>query len=167
MLDLPAEASIVLDQATGGGAILASDGSWIAGIAPPWARDASGSDVPTHYEVVGNTLVQVVEHSNSFVYPVTADPRVGFEWWGVWSKLSKAETKSLASKISTSASGVAAFCAYVPVVHARVACTIAVAWRVASWIDPVKQAASQGRCAQINIPYASGPALWNVTNEKC
>lgn len=28
-------------------------------------------------------------------------------------------------------------------------------------------AAAEGKCAQINVPYGSGPALWNVTKERC
>jgi hypothetical protein len=39
----------------------------------PWAKDADGVDVPTHYEVKGNVLTQVVAHAG-FTYPVVADP---------------------------------------------------------------------------------------------
>lgn len=39
----------------------------------PWAVDASGTKVPTRYEVHGNLLTQVVEHANA-TYPVVADP---------------------------------------------------------------------------------------------
>lgn len=46
-------------------------------IAPPWARDAKGESVPTRYEVKGTTLVQVVDHSAKFEYPVVADPSIG------------------------------------------------------------------------------------------
>ena len=39
--------------------------------------DADGKKVPTHYELRGDVLVQVVDHRSSDVaYPVTADP-----WW--------------------------------------------------------------------------------------
>lgn len=44
----------------------------------PWARDANGIAVPTHFKADGNTLTQVVEHrSGNFVYPIVADPN----WW--------------------------------------------------------------------------------------
>ena len=143
------------------------DGSFTAYVASPWAKDANGDAVPTHYEVSGNTLTQVVDFTAATAFPVVADPTMDILWWGVAAKLSKAETKSLASRISTAAGGVAAFCGYVPIIQARVACGMTIAWRIASWVDPVRQAATQGRCAQINVPYASGVALWNVTNEKC
>lgn len=41
----------------------------------PWAFDASGAPVPTWYELDGNVLTQVVDHSSgSFQYPIVADP---------------------------------------------------------------------------------------------
>lgn len=46
--------------------------------APPWAKDATGRDIATRYEIEGTTLVQVVEHKGAegVVYPLTADPTV-------------------------------------------------------------------------------------------
>ncbi|WP_315636676.1 MULTISPECIES: hypothetical protein [Microbacterium] len=48
----------------------------IGGFFPAWAKDAAGNDVPTHYELAGNTLTQVVEHEEltEGQYPVVADP---------------------------------------------------------------------------------------------
>ncbi|MFT4259387.1 DUF2599 domain-containing protein [Microbacterium sp.] len=41
----------------------------------PWAYDSSGAPVPTWYELDGNVLTQVVDHSSgSFQYPIVADP---------------------------------------------------------------------------------------------
>ena len=43
----------------------------------PWAKDAAGASVATHYEVSNGDLVQVVEHSATPVtYPVVADPKI-------------------------------------------------------------------------------------------
>lgn len=47
----------------------------------PWAKDADGKDVPTHYEVRGNAVVQVVETSADTAFPVVADPN--------WFKIAK------------------------------------------------------------------------------
>lgn len=53
------------------------DGRELGQISAPWARDAAGRTVPTHYEIDGATLVQVVEHRRGGVsYPVVADPSV-------------------------------------------------------------------------------------------
>lgn len=47
-------------------------------IAKPWARDGEGNTIPTHYEVEGSTLTQVVDFTESTVFPVVADPSVTF-----------------------------------------------------------------------------------------
>lgn len=46
-------------------------------IEQPWAVDATGRALETHYEVQGNELRQVVQADESVTYPVVADPRIG------------------------------------------------------------------------------------------
>ncbi|MDN4613389.1 DUF2599 domain-containing protein [Leifsonia sp. F6_8S_P_1B] len=59
-------------------AVRDDSGSRVATIAPAWAVDADGRSVPTHYEVSGNSLTQVVDHrSGTFSYPIVADPYLG------------------------------------------------------------------------------------------
>lgn len=53
----------------------------VATLAAPWAVDANGKSVPTHYEINGTTVNQVVDTTPDTAYPVTADPSVA--WW-VW-----------------------------------------------------------------------------------
>lgn len=52
----------------------------IAQIAAPWAVDAAGKTIPTHYELKNNQLFQIVETDANTVFPVTADP--SWQWWG-------------------------------------------------------------------------------------
>jgi hypothetical protein len=55
--------------------IVRSDiGDFAGVVSPAWARDADGAHVPTWYEVRGNLLTQVVQHSPAFAYPIVADP---------------------------------------------------------------------------------------------
>lgn len=42
----------------------------------PWAKDANGAAVPTHYEVSGNVLTQVVAFTAASAFPVVADPTI-------------------------------------------------------------------------------------------
>ena len=56
-------ASLELD-ATGGATALNSKGETIAYADAPWAVDAKGTPVPTHFEVDGTTLYQVIEHAD-------------------------------------------------------------------------------------------------------
>ncbi|TIC80068.1 hypothetical protein E8D37_15735 [Nocardioides sp. GY 10127] len=90
-------------------AALDLDGNLIAEAASPWAVDANGQPVPTHYEVNGTTLTQVVEHhSGSWTYGIVADPT--FHWWGVRWTLSHTRTQKLILAMSgaSAASGVVA-----------------------------------------------------------
>lgn len=70
---------------------LDENGTVLGGIAPAWAVDAEGAPVPTHYEIEGSSVIQVVEISNDTKFPVVADP-----WLGV--KLYKKITVSTSSK---------------------------------------------------------------------
>ena len=53
-------------------------GRVVFAFSPPWARDADGLAVPTHYEITGKSLRQKVFHQGGqFKYPITADPWLG------------------------------------------------------------------------------------------
>jgi len=61
--------------ADGGVEALSSAHRVIATAPAPWAIDAAGGEVPTHYEVHGRTLTQVVEHrGGNYAYGIVADP---------------------------------------------------------------------------------------------
>jgi len=79
------------------GAVLAVDaaGRAVARLAPPWARDADGRSVPTHFELDGLTVVQIVEHrGGGFAYGIVADP-----WWNPfswdWSRIGRTAVSGL------------------------------------------------------------------------
>lgn len=78
-LNLPAgvQANLV---ANGGVAFMDAGARYIGGAAPAWAKDALGISVPTHYELSGSTLTQVVDHKDmNYAYPIVADPWLGFD----------------------------------------------------------------------------------------
>ncbi len=54
--------------------IVDKDNMIIGIIDQPWAKDANGKNIDTHYEVSGNTLTQVVDFSEDSVFPIIADP---------------------------------------------------------------------------------------------
>lgn len=77
-LTLPADATPLVSMGDGSFSSTAADGSLALGVAPAWAYDAEGTPVPTHYEVAGSILTQVVDHvGGGFVYPIVADPYYG------------------------------------------------------------------------------------------
>lgn len=58
-------------------------GKYLAGVVAPWAKDATGRDLPTHFELNGEVLTQYVDHSDPNVtYPVVADPWLGIDLFG-------------------------------------------------------------------------------------
>jgi hypothetical protein len=61
-------------------------------VAAAWATDAQGRVVPTHYEIRGMSLVQVVEPQHDTTYPVVADPAWSWMWGGYGAKLDRYET---------------------------------------------------------------------------
>lgn len=69
------EGARLVEEEDGGVVMIAPDGSFIGGIAAPWATAADGKSVPTEYTIDGHSLTQTVHHSPaSTAYPVVADP---------------------------------------------------------------------------------------------
>lgn len=68
--------------ASGEVAIVNPNGVILGAFQVPFAVDADGRSVPTHFEVSGHTLVQVVDHesSSNFTYPIVADPYFLDQW---------------------------------------------------------------------------------------
>lgn len=97
--EIEADGKVELSIDQPSGAILVKvDGVNTALINTPWAHDANGQSLPTHYEVEGNVFTQVVQTDGLDVsYPITADPRVN---WGIVSGhvyFSKEETRKMAA----------------------------------------------------------------------
>lgn len=70
------DVAVLRPRVDGGVDALDSAGEIIASAPAPWARDAVGNPVATHYETNGLVLTQVVEHQNDSgrSYPIVADP---------------------------------------------------------------------------------------------
>jgi hypothetical protein len=83
----------------------------VGSIAAPWAYDAAGAPVATHYEVAGADVIQHVDHTAPGVsYPVVADPTgsvgIGYYW-----HFNRAETKTFAGYGMSGIAGTTAACA--------------------------------------------------------
>lgn len=85
-ITIPDGGSAVVER-DGSLTILNADRTFFAGAASAWAKDTDGISVPTHYELSGSTLTQVVDLSSlNIVFPVVADPWIGIDlinrtWW--------------------------------------------------------------------------------------
>lgn len=105
-IDLPDASSLVLRD--GGAAVIDDEtGEVLGSFAAPWAKDSAGKDVPTRYELNGQTLTQVVDHDSSFTYPVVADPTYTTHV----SYLSKAQVVSMYNGLK----GISSACSVAPI----------------------------------------------------
>jgi hypothetical protein len=89
----------------GGVAALGAGGEVIATAPAPWATDANGVAVPTHFEIAGTTLTQVVEHhAGHFAYGIVADP-----WWNPfswdWGKIVRTTVSAIGSALTKCGAG--------------------------------------------------------------
>jgi len=155
---LQADGSVNLVQTTSQNGVTVE--ATVATIAAPWAKDAKGNPVATHFQVIGNKLVQVIQATGKTAYPVVADPYVKaiWHWWGISVYYSKAFTRSLNNSWllnGTSALGGLAC-------GALTASTLgigAVACAAGSWVfgthlsNVVSHAAATGGCVRLDIPY--------------
>lgn len=62
------------------GTLTTTSDSLLGRIATPWATDATGKSVPTHFEIRGGSVVQVIDVDETTAFPVVADPDV---WWWI------------------------------------------------------------------------------------
>ena len=76
-----------------GSVSVSNDNGFVGGIEAPWAIDAAGQALPTHYEISGSTLSQVVDTTGA-VFPVVADPTVQFFGPYIQVHLNKAESRA-------------------------------------------------------------------------
>lgn len=75
----------------------------------PWAFDADGAPIETHYEIDDNVLTQHVEITGDTEFPVVADPKVTSTWWNFTIYFNKNETIALGSGAGVCASTAMAF----------------------------------------------------------
>ncbi|WP_449407294.1 hypothetical protein [Microbacterium maritypicum] len=94
------------------GSVLVRDhaGTVVNFIAAPWATDAEGADLETHYTVAGNVVTQHVDTAGA-VFPVTADPTMGCGtgWCSVY--FNRRETVAIAGGGPAVGAAVTAACA--------------------------------------------------------
>ncbi|MDR1033499.1 MAG: DUF2599 domain-containing protein [Bifidobacteriaceae bacterium] len=97
------------DDGNTDGSVLLRDigGNAISAVDIPWAKDADGNDVPTHYEIDGLKLTQVVEPNADAQYPIVADPLsiTSYFYSSKWTSSGKTVALSLDPKPSVRVAG--------------------------------------------------------------
>jgi hypothetical protein len=160
-LDLPRGSTLSKDP-DGGVEVVAPSGEPIAYVTPPWAVDARGDEVPTHYTVEGTTLVQVIDHANA-AYPVMADPRVQADcgWTTCTLRFDRPTTHWIGYSGQSASAIAAGVCAYFSGGYAA-ACIAGIG--VIGWVvsDNARDYYENGNCYGIRYARTGGPvAAWS------
>lgn len=130
----------------------------------PWAVDAVGADVPTHYTVNGSTLTQHVDHSVEYAYPITADPTISFGW-AIYVKYSKSDVQTVTTGLGGAINDKAKFgfilCAKIPHWAAKAGCALVGTSYHTSIYNTFKTARANNQCVEIQLAYISYlPVVW-------
>jgi hypothetical protein len=102
---LPEGAKMKLDSL--GGAVVRENGKTTSRFSAPWAIDAAGRSLPTHYTLSGNALTQLVD-TRGATFPVVADPKWIWDFVTSGYYFDKQETSTLAI-VAGAAAGFATF----------------------------------------------------------
>ncbi|MGC9670940.1 hypothetical protein ACNTMW_30885 [Planosporangium sp. 12N6] len=175
-LDLPAGVKLV---PTGAGFTLVEEntGKITGMIEAPWAKDATGRDLPTNYQVDGSTLVQHTDVTGA-TFPVVTDPKLSYGW-NIYLNMWGYEARSYAVAISAAGgTAIVVSCSTIgKIPHAALrslatmACgavslnlkTLFLAlYRIGTSID-----ASDSRCFQFNLTDQSGQQGVVVNDNEC
>lgn len=142
--------SITLSSAADGSVeVLQEQGdgvAWhLATIETPWAYDAGGKKVQTAYNVDGNELTQELTLTGNEEFPIVADPKLVWTWYGPAVALNKSETRKTRDVVAA-----AALCGFFPTPF-NIACGLQVS-SISLW---ARRAYNQGKCARyIYLPPA-------------
>ncbi len=143
-------------RAADGGFEVQADGRRIGVVAAPWAVDARGRSLPTHYTLrPDGGLTQVVD-TRGAAFPVVADPKysVGYHvvpvWYieYYWSDMWQA--KNLIDHYGRPAQAVVSFlCAKVPNAAAKAVCAYAVTHRYSTIAAQIRYGIAHRRCMKV------------------
>lgn len=152
-----APATLLIDDATGLVTVSDASGEVVNVVLPPWAVDAEGQNVDTHYEVDGSRLTQVVSLQGDESFPVTADPELACDGLFCTVELNRAETREASIYAGADSLWVAGACLVAATIPeagaaASAACAAAVAAYGATIEATAKDALETGGCLSLRFP---------------
>lgn len=132
----------------------------IARIHVPWAKDALGRPLATHYDVDGDRLIQHVMFSEHTPFPVVADPRLEKRWWGRTWHFSRMETVGLAAGSAACTAVAGSIVAASGGTSAPIAGTVAVICGAAAAFTGVLAGSDDNACLAIKQPFIGPSVPW-------
>jgi hypothetical protein len=148
-LELPVSTHAEL-EADGSVLITDNDGFAVGGVFKPWAKDANGKSVPTHYSLANGVLTQTIDFTPETAFPVVADPQLEWEPFPVV-YLNRSETKD-----ASSVGGMAIVCGAIGLTIAATG-PVAAGWlgvcaaAIAAISTKAGWAYNHGNCVKISI----------------
>ena len=153
-IDLPEGATLILTE-EGTIDVLGGDRYTIAVFEAPWAVDADGNDLPTHFKVDGNTITQMVETDETTAYPVVADPHLTWGWISGTAYFDKWETTLLCGGSMHTLAAMAISALWLPILAAALAVMVVMAC-TARLLDKCIKVKSYGTVSM----YSGGYCTW-------
>ncbi len=141
---------LALDPDEGSVDIIGPDGVTVGAIEAPWAVDAEGTPVPTHYTLRGRRLTQYVEAPETAVFPIVADPEVTYGYVTGTIYFNKLETADIAS--AGSAVAVCAAIGTMGIVGKILGAVCAAQWGI--WVTTANVAKNHNKCVKIKFGIA-------------
>jgi hypothetical protein len=139
------------------GSLIVVDGRDVVGtVAAPWARDARGRSLPTHYEQQGEGGLRQVVDTRGATFPVVADPKYSLGFYRVpvwyveyyWSEMWT--NKLLMDRYGAPVSAVVgALCGKIPNAAAKAACGYLLKKRYSTIRSQVNYGIAHKRCMKI------------------
>jgi hypothetical protein len=146
---LPRGASLQLQP--DGSIVVSRNGGPIGSFQTPWAKDATGRALATHYVLSGRFIEQQIDTSGAR-FPVTADPRYTTGWVTSTLYFNKSETRTIASA-PTAASFACAAAGAVGGPPVVVACGVG----AAQMYIQARTAVSRGQCIKLKFSLIPTP----------
>ena len=158
-----------LDLLDDGSVLVTMHGRYAGQVAAPWAVDADGTSLVTHYRVKGSNLIQTVDTTGA-VFPVVADPYITFGW-SVYVTFRHSETHTIYNTIKNMSTTVAIgwLCARIPHTVLAVGCALMFVWMYNSIKSTFQSASAQHTCVRFAFSYSAlvvplPPSSWYVYN---
>lgn len=164
-----------LEPADDGSLIVVDGRSVVGAVAAPWARDAQGRSLPTHYQLRDDGTLRQVVDTRGATFPVVADPKYSIGFYRVpvwyieyyWSDMWR--NKLLMDRYGAPVSAViGALCGKVPNAAAKAACGYVMKKRYSTLRQQINYGIAHKRCMKIRNSYGLYDLLvFSAWTKKC
>ncbi|KQX65711.1 hypothetical protein ASD06_08790 [Angustibacter sp. Root456] len=158
------------------GSLIVVDGRTVVGtVAAPWARDARGRSLPTHYRLQADGTLRQVVDTRGATFPVVADPKYSIGFYRVpvwyveyyWSEMWR--NKLIMDRYGAPVSAVVgALCGKIPNAVAKAVCGYLMKRRYSTMKSQLDYGIAHKRCVKVRGAYGIADFfVFSVWTKKC